>query len=293
MRTPITLIMGPLGSGKTTLIRHILDNAQARLAVIVNEFGEVAIDTQVVQGKNVRIAELAGGCVCCSLIGEFEAAVQEIVQTVAPEAIVVETTGVAEPEAVVFDVAETLRDTRIDGVITVMDADAMVRFPEMGHTARLQVEAADIVLLNKVDLVPGERLEPLRESLHRLNPRAAVIPTVRCQMDPGLLFGLNRSGEPPATPHIHRPEYESFSYHPAHLLDWDCFFARIADALDPAVYRAKGFVGFANGTYLFNYVAGRWDMEPFQTDERVLVFIGKDIKSKEARITEALKACEV
>ena len=130
MRTPITLITGPLGSGKTTLIRHILDQAKADqakagLAVIVNEFGEVAIDTEVVQGKNVRIAELAGGCVCCSLIGEFEAAVGEIVQTVAPQAIVVETTGVAEPEALVFDVAEALPESSKSSISAVISSDGV------------------------------------------------------------------------------------------------------------------------------------------------------------------------
>src|SRR6266487_6238134 len=98
-RTPITLVTGPLGSGKTTLLRHILATHLAKIAIVMNEFGEIAIDTKVVQGKNVRIAELGGGCVCCSLLGEFEAAVNEIIQRVAPHIIIVETTGLAEPEA--------------------------------------------------------------------------------------------------------------------------------------------------------------------------------------------------
>ena len=96
-RTPITLVTGPLGSGKTTLLRHILATRPARIAIVMNEFGEIAIDTKVIQGKNVRIAELGGGCVCCSLLGEFEAAVNEIITRVAPEIIVVETTGWPSP----------------------------------------------------------------------------------------------------------------------------------------------------------------------------------------------------
>src|SRR5881296_4330602 len=103
-RTPITLVTGPLGSGKTTLLRHILRTRPAKIAIVMNEFGEIAIDTKVIEGKNVRIAELGGGCVCCSLIGEFEAAVNEIIEAVAPDNIVLETTGVAEPGALAFDI---------------------------------------------------------------------------------------------------------------------------------------------------------------------------------------------
>src|SRR5436305_10669655 len=96
-RTPITLVTGPLGSGKTTLLRHILATQRERIAIVMNEFGEVAIDTKVIEGQNVRIAELGGGCVCCSLLGEFEAAIKEIIDAIAPARIIIETTGLAGP----------------------------------------------------------------------------------------------------------------------------------------------------------------------------------------------------
>ncbi len=144
LRTPITLVTGPLGSGKTTLLRHILATQRGKIAIVMNEFGEIAIDTKVIEGKNVRIAELGGGCVCCSLLGEFEAAVNEIIQKIAPERIVVETTGLAEPEALVFNIQEALPQCRLDGVVSVIDADMLIRFPELGHTTRLQIEGADI-----------------------------------------------------------------------------------------------------------------------------------------------------
>src|SRR5438876_1191733 len=127
----------------------------------MNEFGEIAIDTKVIEGKNVRIAELGGGCVCCSLVGEFEAAVNEIIEKVAPEMIIVETTGLAEPEALVFNIQEALPQCRLDGVVSVIDADMLVRFPEFGHTTRLQIEGADILLLNKIDLIKPTQMEPL------------------------------------------------------------------------------------------------------------------------------------
>src|SRR6266487_998104 len=148
LRTPITLVTGPLGSGKTTLLRHILSTSPAKIAIVMNEFGEIAIDTKVIEGKNVQIAELGGGCVCCSLLGEFEAAIGEIIEKVAPERIIVETTGLAEPEALVFNIQEALPQCRLDGVASVIDADMLVRFPELGHTTRLQIERADIFLLH-------------------------------------------------------------------------------------------------------------------------------------------------
>ena len=135
----------------------------------MNEFGEIAIDTKVIEGKNVRIAELGGGCVCCSLLGEFEAAVNEIIEKIAPERIVVETTGLAEPEALVFNIQEALPQCRLDGVVSVIDADMLVRFPELGHTTRLQIEGADILLLNKIDLIEPAQIEPLETKLHEIN----------------------------------------------------------------------------------------------------------------------------
>src|SRR5205085_11272807 len=120
-RTPITLVTGPLGSGKTTLLRHILATQGERIAIVMNEFGEIAIETKVIEGKNVRIAELGGGCVCCSLLGEFEAAIDEIITRVEPDRIIVETTGLAEPEALVFNIQEALPQCRLDGVVSLVD----------------------------------------------------------------------------------------------------------------------------------------------------------------------------
>ena len=191
-RTPITLITGPLGSGKTTLLRHILAVQPGKIAIVMNEFGEIAIDTKVIEGKNVRIAELGGGCVCCSLLGEFEAAVNEIIEKIAPERIVVETTGLAEPEALVFNIQEALPQCRLDGVVSVIDADMLIRFPELGHTTRLQIEGADILLLNKIDLVEPGQIKPLETKLREINSTAAIVRTEHCGIDPELLFGIGR-----------------------------------------------------------------------------------------------------
>jgi len=260
-RTPITLITGPLGSGKTTLLRHILAIHPAKIAIVMNEFGEIAIDTKVIEGKNVRIAEL-------------------------------ETTGLAEPEALVFNIQEALPQCRLDGVISVIDADMLVRFPELGHTTRLQIQGADILLLNKVDLVEPAQIEPLETKLHKINPTAAIVRTDHCRMDPELLFGIPQLREKKVSPpkHRHHLEFEWFTFSSKKTLSRDCF-ERFADSLPGAVIRAKGFVRFADGAHLFNFVVGRWDLEPFESDSTELVFIGKKIAAEKSAILCALDEC--
>lgn len=292
IRTPLTVITGPLGSGKTTLLRHILESVPKKIAILMNEFGEIAIDAKIIQGKNVQIADLGGGCVCCSLLGEFEAAVDEIINTVDPDYIVVETTGVAEPDALVFDIQDSLQRVRLDGVVTVIDADSMVKYPAVGHTTRIQIEAADTLLLNKIDLVSNKELESIKEKLHSLNKTASILLTQRGKVDPDLLFGISRERIQAPPHHVHQPEFESFSYTTTATLNRQCF-KEFADNLEADnVYRAKGFVRFGEDIYLFNFVAGRWELETFVQEATELVFIGKQVNQRKAEILERLNKCE-
>ena len=290
-RVPLAIVTGPLGSGKTTLLRHILQAFPRKLAIIMNEFGEVAIDSRIIEGKNVRMAELEGGCVCCSLLGEFEAAVEEILTAVEPEYIVVETTGVVEPDALIFDIEEGIPSVRLDGVIAVMDADSMLQFPQLGHTTRMQLEAADSLLLNKMDLVSEEECGRIEQRLAQLNETAQIVRTERCQVDPDLLFGMTRQRRPSRPHALHQPEFESFVYRTDRSLDRACFEEFLQD-LGPRIFRAKGFVLLGEDTYLFNFVAGRWDLEPFVQDASVVVFIGKQARAREKDIRARLKRCQ-
>jgi len=289
-RTAITLVTGPLGSGKTTLLRHILATQPGKIAIVMNEFGEIAIDTKVIEGKNVRIAELGGGCVCCSLLGEFEGAVNEIIEKIAPERIIVETTGLAEPEALVVNIQEALPRCRLDGVVSIMDADMLVRFPELGHTTRLQIEGADILLLNKTDLIEPAQIETLETKLREINPNAAIVRTERCRIDSELLFGIGRERQIAEPEHQHQPEFESFAFTSGKIFSPDCFES-FANDLPASVVRAKGFIRLADGAQLFNFVAGRWELEPFEAERTDLVFIGKEIAAKKSTILRALDEC--
>jgi G3E family GTPase len=292
LRIPISLITGSLGSGKTTLLRHILAVSGQRLAVLMNEFGEIAVDSRVLPGENLRIIELAGGCVCCELSGEFEAAVNEILERFQPERIVVEATGVAEADALASEVQDNIPQVRLDGVIHIVDAYASREHPGIGYAARSQIQQADIILINKCDLVGRQSVADAELRLRENNGRARFLNTVRCEADPDLLFGhdaVHRAGTP--RPKAGHP-YQSFVFESDRVLDRGRFESAVA-GLPPAVYRAKGFVRFAEGDCLFNYVAGRMDLDVFAADKTQLVFIGPEVKAVRDKVLGQFRAAEL
>ena len=258
----------------------------------MNEFGEIAIDSRVIEGEHTRIVELAGGCACCALAGEFEAAVNEIIDLVHPEMIIMEATGVAEADALVYMVEEEPLRTRLDSVIYIVDADASIRYPAVGYAARSQLEVADIILLNKTDLVEPADLRAVEEQVRAYNDRAPLVPTVRGDIDVDLLFGLG--GERVARRPTPAPEhgFQAFSYTSDRPLDPERF-DRVVQDLPPEVFRAKGFVRLTDGGLLFNYVAGRAEREPHSAATTELVFIGQDIERARDVILAGLRDAEV
>jgi len=287
-RVPVTVITGYLGAGKTTLLRRIAESAEKRIAIVMNEFGEIAIDSRVFEGKNIKIAELAGGCVCCSLSGEFGLAVAELLETAAPDWIVVETTGAAEPAALAYDIRESIAGIKLDAIVTVVDADSMARFPSLGHTGREQIELADILILNKIDLIPKETLEKVKEIVKSLNGRAVMVDSERCGIDTGILFGVERR-EIAKKHKLHKVEFEYFDYVSDGVLDNERF-VRFLEKMPKEIYRCKGFVRTDRGRYLVNQVAGRYEMEGFDCEKTELVFIGNGALAQKQKILNALDA---
>lgn len=293
LKIPMLLITGPLGSGKTTLLKRVMGGAGRRLAVLMNEFAEIAVDSKVIQGENVDIVELAGGCVCCLLTGEFEAAVREIVERFRPEGIVVEATGTAEDGIPIFDERDNLPGVRLEGVVYVADSYTSVTHSHVEGMVRTQLAAADVVLINKVDLVTNDEVKEVEAQIRRWNENAVLFKTVGCDVDVGLLFGLDVKNRAIPVSLRGDPEFQSFSYSTETLLDESCFRKTIS-TLPPQVYRAKGFVRFSNGNgCFFNYVAGRADIEEYEAETTELAFIGRSLAGVRDSILERLKACEV
>lgn len=291
-KVPVTVVTGYLGSGKTTLLKRIIEGSDRRMAVLMNEFGEIGVDSKVLKGSNVDMVELLGGCVCCSLTGEFEAAVREILEKVKPEMIVVETTGVAEPDALILNLGD-MEGVRLDSVVTVVDADAFLRFPSTGHTGRVQIENADLIILNKVDLVGAGDIPRIESALRQLNPRALIVKATYANVDTGILFGFDV--ERRVEPHGHHDlsTMESFVYRSDRVHSKPMFAAFLL-GMPREIYRSKGQVRFPDGMYMFSYVNGRHELSRTTgVEETEIVFIGDGIKKFEGRVLDGLKGCLV
>ena len=282
MKIPIAVIAGYLGAGKTTLLKRIIDNLDRKFAIIMNEFGDLSIDTEIIKGKNINIAELAGGCVCCSLAGELEEAIKEILDTYHPEIIIVETTGVAEPDAIVVDIADNPL-TKLDSIITVVDADALIRFPSMGRTGKLQIEMASILLLNKIDLISEKQKQEVSKTIKNINKKAPIIEATKCDVDIDILFGLEVDHYV-SNVHKHKTtNMQSFTYEGNDNLKKESVEALLKQ-LPSEVYRAKGFLIINNKSCLINYVGGRFDIEPMESKSKNIVFIGEKVETKKESI---------
>ncbi|MEB3316556.1 MAG: GTP-binding protein [Cyanobacteriota bacterium] len=191
---PVTILSGFLGAGKTTLLNHILTNQEGlRTAVLVNEFGEIGIDNDLVVSTGDAMVELSNGCVCCTINGELLDAVYRILQRPEPlDYLVVETTGLADPLPVAMTfLGSDLRDlTRLDSIITLVDAENFNDELLQGEVARSQVLYGDLLLLNKCDLVDEPRLEALEAQLRAIKSDARILRSVRGEVPLALLLSV-------------------------------------------------------------------------------------------------------
>jgi len=290
-KIPVNVITGYLGSGKTTLLKRIMEGTGSRIAILMNEFGEVGVDTKTVSGKNIEIKELLGGCVCCSLTGDFMEALKEIVERVHPERIVIETTGVAEPDAIIVNLTG-MDEVTLDSVVCVVDSDAFARFPSLGHTGRVQIENADFVLVNKVDLVDPKKIEEIKEAILQINPEASVVVATYSNVDPSMFFDFATKRKAGLHEEHNVDLMQSFVYRSSRV-HGRAEFLEFVSKIPGRIYRAKGYIVLSDGAYLFNLVAGRHDMVREGEGPTEIVFIGEGIGGLEGEVVEGLRACEI
>lgn len=310
-RISYVVVTGFLGAGKTTLLRRLVRSdfaARRRIAFIVNDLADVDVDGQLLAreaGENATVARLSSGCICCTIRGEFESTVREIVEAQQPEMIVVESSGVTNPQAVLHGLNHPR--LRLDSVITVIDAERFLDYMRYAMAVETQVYMADFVLLNKRELVTPDQLGQVEAQVRRFNRKCAIIPCSYADVSPHVLFGVHAAhaerelavpdDHAGALDHLHNDEIESVTLPAPDLLNQEKLTDFLRSAAVRDVYRAKGFVQIAGdaGPSLFNFVPRRFGLERLAGEisggQRFIQFIGRNIKQQEGVLRAGLMAC--
>jgi G3E family GTPase len=277
--TPVTVLTGFLGAGKTTLVNRILSEAHGlRIGVIVNDFGAVSIDSELIIGVGPGTVSLANGCVCCEIRDDLVAAVDSVLsQDRELDGLVLEASGVAEPSGIARTfTSEVFRSPiRLDGIVAVIDAEQLPVQAEDPTTRDLvfgQIGYSDIVLLNKIDLAERARVDAVRNFVHERLPTVRIIETCHAQVPFHVLLGIGPAETVATAEHgtdaDHRHKSGAFghwTYTRDAAVDIDALLASIR-LLPRSVYRIKGFVHSAHDPdhrYLLQVAGQRGEIHRF------------------------------
>ena len=315
---PVTVLTGFLGAGKTTLLNRILTERHGKkYAVVVNEFGEEGIDNDLVVDADEEVFEMNNGCNCCTVRGDLIRILSGLMKRADQlDAIIVETTGLADPAPVAqtFFVDEDVADrTKLDAIVTVADAVHLDAQLGENHEAEEQIAFADVVLLNKTDLIESENLESVETRIRKINPYAKIIRTARCDAPLDEVVGLNAFSldrvlevEPDFLDsdhdHEHDDDITSVSFVSETPLDFEKFqswFGKVLQTRGQDILRSKGILDFdgLDERYVFQGVhmlmdgspMGEWPKDKPKSSR--VVFIGRDIENM--GLKEGFEACKI
>jgi G3E family GTPase len=315
---PITIISGFLGSGKTTLLNHILTNQKGiKTAVLVNEFGEIGIDNELIIKTEEEMIELSNGCICCSINGELVEAIEKLINVNKNlDYIIIETTGLADPLPVAMTLlGSELRDqTRLDSIITLIDAENFNDVALESSIGRSQVIYGDILLLNKCDLVSYKNIEETISKLKGIKNDIRILKSIKGNIPLNLLLsvGLFESdlinkkesvhdhSHDHSHEHVHSEEdnkiedFLSVSFQTKEPFSLRKFQYFLDNQLKNNIFRAKGILWFSESErrHLFHLAGKRISIEDSEWGEErknQLIFIGKELDND--KIRSQLNAC--
>jgi len=290
----IKIISGFLGAGKTTCVKNILKSADRDMAVIVNEFGEIGIDAEMIsKGDIVDMVELPSGCICCTLQNDLVEAVKEIKTKYNPKRLIIEPSGLAVPSGV-LEALEPIKEKfglEIEAIIGIVDADCFLSNLHsglFGYFYTDQLANSDIILINKADLVNQKTIEAVKEEIRKYNSHAIMLSTVNCETDLPDFLKENDT----EYLHLHFDhDFDSLAItsqetYSRKLLEE--VLLEVKEGKYGDIYRAKGIYKTPEGNYeTMDYVQGNLSFGDFsETKESKLIFIGKtfDLKVLEKRL---------
>jgi G3E family GTPase len=315
---PVTVLTGYLGAGKTTLLNRILsENHGKKYAVVINEFGELGVDNDLVVDTDEEVFEMNNGCICCTVRGDLIRIINGLMKRRGKfDGIIVETTGLADPAPVAqtfFADEDVKRATRLDAIVTVADAKHLVARLGDSKEAAEQIAFADIIVLNKMDLVTPEEADAVEKRIRGINPYAEIRRATKSDVPIASVMGreafsLERilefepeflSGE---DDHEHDDEVNSISFEVSRPIDPERFNAWITQLLAQKgqdLLRTKGILHYAGDDRRFAFQAvhmiadgdyiGPWKAGDPRKSK--LVFIGRDLSRPVLR--RGFEACQV
>lgn len=297
---PITIVTGFLGSGKTTLLLNLIPQLPPtyRLALLKNEFGDVAVDSQLASTQSISgVRELLNGCICCNLVGQLSDALEQLRTTVSPDRIVIETSGSAFPATLAMEVNRLARDEGanfvLDGVISVIDVENWEGYEDTSYTAKLQAKYTDLIIFNKWERVPEQRFDVCLDRVGDLDIETPWVKSNQGVVDKDVLLGIDGalfakeggSLDSHEHQHDHQSEVEVLSVvlkssAPLKTIDVSALEQLLSSAPREEVYRIKGIIRCSSQTppadtsddlekrqknhesdtpyYILNWAFGRW-----------------------------------
>jgi len=282
-----TVVCGLLGAGKTTFIRNFVKPGSAKTVVLVNDFGAAGIDGEIFSAGGIESVELPSGCVCCTLKFDLITTIERITRQFAPEHLVIEPSGVASPSGVL----EALESAGIEAVtvVGIIDAVEFTELFESGMYGRFfedQICLADMVLVNKTDLVTEESLAETIARIENLNPRAVLFRTVHAKIrEPLPEVPAGARARDVSDAHVHFGTMTIRTQRINNLAVLTRGLGDLAEGKYGTVVRAKALVRTEQGPYRFDIVYGKLDIVPFEKDiqDSRIVIIGLDLDAEGIR----------